>query len=128
MTIDTSALVAILTDEPERETFLRALAAAGEKRMSAATYAETGIVLLNRHGPGGYHLFEHFVARAGIDVEPVDVESARRVIEAYRRYGRGRHPAGLNVGDCFTYACAAARRGGPLLYKGDDFGLTDLTE
>lgn len=79
-----------------------------------------------RHGAGDYeHRLEPFLKRAGVDIVPVDHEQALLAREAYRRFGKGRHPASLNFGDCFSYALAV-RLGEPLLFKGGDFGLTDV--
>jgi ribonuclease VapC len=124
--IDTSALVAILEDEPERARFVRMIADAPVRRISAATYVESSIVLAAKRGRSGVHDFMLFVARAGIRVEPVDEEDARTAIDAYQRYGKGFGPAGLNYGDIFAYALAHRLRE-PLLFKGDDFTKTDST-
>jgi ribonuclease VapC len=93
--------------------------------MSAATLVETGIVMLTRYGEHGEREVDLFVQRAAIDVIAVSEEHAELARGAYRQYGKGRHPAGLNFGDCFSYALAAALDE-PLLFVGDDFSKTDI--
>ena len=125
MVIDTSALIAVLADEPERERFVDAIEAAETRQMSAATFVEASIVLEVRHGAEGVRLFDLFVDRAGIEVVPVDDDQAREARRAFARFGKGRHAAGLNFGDCFAYALAVTA-GESLLFKGDDFSKTDV--
>ena len=125
MILDTSALFAILGDEPERRSFNEAIEAAENRRMSVATYVETSIVLEARHGAEGSRELDLFLERAAIELVPVDIEQARLARRAWNRFGKGRHPAALNFGDCFSYALAAAL-GEPLLFKGDDFAQTDI--
>ena len=125
MVIDTSALVAIFFGEPERQTFLDAVTAAGSRLLSAATILETGIVLESRQGEAAGREFDLFVVRANLQIVPVDAEQADLARSAWRKYGKGRHPAALNFGDCFSYALAKST-GEPLLAKGTDFALTDL--
>jgi ribonuclease VapC len=125
MVIDTSALVAILLNEPERRAFNQAIEAAEARRMSTATFVETSIVIESRFGAEGIRDLDLFVERAGIDLVAVDAEQAQVARRAFSRFGKGRHPAGLNYGDCFSYALATVF-GEPLLYKGDDFGRTDV--
>jgi ribonuclease VapC len=125
MVIDTSALAAIFFDEPERQTFLNAITAAGSRLISAATILETGIVLEGRRGEAAGREFDLFVVRANLQIVPVDSEQADLARSAWRRYGKGRHAAALNFGDCFSYALAKLS-GEPLLAKGSDFGLTDI--
>ena len=125
MVIDTSALIAVLGDEPERERFVDAIEAAETRQMSAATFVEASIVLEVRHGAEGVRLFDLFVDRAGIEVVPVDDDQAREARRAFARFGKGRHAAGLNFGDCFAYALAVTA-GESLLFKGDDFSKTDV--
>ncbi len=125
MVLDTSALLAILMDEPERETFIAAIVEAPVCRMSAASYVEAGIVIESRNGSPGLHNLMLFLAKAKVLIDPVDREQAELALDAYHRYGKGRHKAGLNFGDCFSYALSAFRDE-PLLYKGTDFSLTDL--
>lgn len=125
MVIDTSALVAILQDEPERRTFTERLEAAPSRSVSAATLAECSVVMQARYGDAGVLALDRLLELAKVEVVPVDAEQARIGRDAYRRFGRGRHPAGLNLGDCFSYALAITRRE-PLLCKGDDFPATDV--
>ena len=124
MILDTSALLAILYDEPERPAFNDAVATE-DKALSAANFVETSMVLEPRYGEDAVHDLDLYIAKAGIAIAPVDVEQAEIAREAFRRYGKGRHPAGLNFGDCFAYALAHVR-GEPLLFKGDDFAQTDV--
>lgn len=126
MVIDTSALVAILQREPERRAFIEAIEAADARLMSVATFVEISIVIEVRHGAEGLRDVDHFIARAGLELVPVDAEHGRVARTAFSRFGRGRHRAGLNYGDCFSYALAIST-GQPLLCKGDDFVHTDVT-
>jgi ribonuclease VapC len=125
MVIDTSALLAILQDEPERRAFNEAIEAADRRSVSAATLVEASILLESRRGAAGVAALDAFLAKAGVVVRDVDRSQAEAAREAFRRYGKGRHPAGLNFGDCFAYALAQSLAE-PLLYKGEDFGLTDV--
>lgn len=125
MVIDTSALVAMLNDEPEAESFEIAVEGDPVRLMSTASYLETAIVIETRFGePGGREL-DLWLHRATVEVVGVDRDQADAARAAYRRYGKGRHRAGLNYGDCFSYALATVS-GQPLLFKGDDFGHTDI--
>jgi len=124
MIVDSSALVAIFTREPERERF-RAVIAAGRPRMSAANWVETCLVLDGRSQQSP-HLLDDLVTAMGIEIVPVDLTQARAAREAHRRYGRNSgSPARLNYGDCFAYALAITT-GDTLLFKGDDFTHTDV--
>lgn len=123
--VDTSALFAILAQEPERTTFVEAIAAAERCVISAATHVEIGIVISTRYGPAGQHYLSTFLSRAGIEISPVDAQQAETAITAYRRFGKGIHPAGLNFGDSFSYALAHTLDL-PLLFKGNDFTETDI--
>jgi len=125
MVIDTSAVLAVLQNEPERRAFNEAIEAAERRAMSTATFVETSIVIEARYGADGLRDLDLFIAKAGIDLVPVDVEQANAARRAFSEYGRGRHPAGLNYGDCFSYALAKVL-GAPLLFKGDDFVRTDV--
>ena len=125
MVVDTSALLAILLDEPERRSFNEAIEAAESRRLSAASFVEVSIVIESRFGAEGLRDLDLFLERAGIELTAVDAEQAQAARRAYSRFGKGRHPAGLNYGDCFAYALATVI-GEPLLYKGDDFGRTDV--
>ncbi|MBX7434082.1 type II toxin-antitoxin system VapC family toxin [Mycobacterium sp. Y57] len=126
MVIDTSALVAMLTGEPEAEQFEEAVVASPVRLMSAASYLETAIVVESRFGePGGREL-DLWLHRAAVDLVAVDGNQADVARAAYRAFGRGRHRAGLNYGDCFSYALAKVS-GEPLLFKGEGFTQTDVT-
>jgi ribonuclease VapC len=125
MVIDTSAVLAVLQNEPERRAFNEAIEAAERRAMSTATFVETSIAIEARYGADGLRDLDLFIAKAGIDLVPVDVEQAHAARRAFSEYGRGRHPAGLNYGDCFSYALAKVL-GAPLLFKGDDFVRTDV--
>ena len=125
MVIETSALVSMLTDEPEARLFEAAVAADPVRLMSTASYLEAAIVIEQRFGePGGREL-DLWLHRAGVDLVGVDADQAEVARSAYRRFGKGRDPAGLNYGDCFAYALAKVS-GEPLLVKGGDFGHTDI--
>jgi len=124
MVIDTSALAAIFFHEPERDAFRNAIVAASSRLISAATVLEAGMVIEGRRGGGAGREFDLFIVRAQIKIVPIDVELADLARAAWRKYGKGRHPAGLNFGDCFSYALAKAT-GEPLLTKGTDFAKTD---
>lgn len=123
--VDTSALIAILSDEPERMTFIKAIENAGSCLMSAATFVECSLVFETKYGFDGLRDLDLFVATAGIELVPVDVDQAYVARQAFYQYGKGRHPANLNFGDCFSYALAKSR-GLPLLFKGKDFSQTDI--
>jgi ribonuclease VapC len=124
MVIDTSAILAILLREPERRRFLEAIEAADSNRMSVASFVESSIVIESRYGVEGLRDLDRFVARAGIELIPIDSEQGQLARSGFSRFGKGRHRAGLNYGDCFSYA-AAISLGEPLLCKGDDFIHTD---
>jgi ribonuclease VapC len=124
MVIDTSALAAIFFFEPEREKFLKAIIADTAPLISAATVLETGMVLEGRQGESAGSEFDLFVVRANLQIVSVDAEQANLARSAWRKYGKGRHPASLNYGDCFVYALAKFS-GEPLLAKGTDFAQTD---
>jgi ribonuclease VapC len=126
MIVDTSALVAIIKREPEQAAFSAILEAEKDLKISTATYFEASIVLDGLRQPEISRAFDDLIDRAQIEVEPVTAEQAQIARQAYRDYGRGSgHPANLNFGDCFSYALARAKRE-PILFKGDDFGHTDL--
>jgi ribonuclease VapC len=125
MVIDTSAIVAILQEEPETGHFLARLEVDPTRLMSATSYLEATIIIEDRFGYDGIRDLKLFLHEAGIEIEPVTFDQAELAREAYRRFGRGNHPAALNYGDCFAYALAKAV-GEPLLFKGDDFSRTDL--
>jgi ribonuclease VapC len=123
--VDTSAIIAILFDEPEAPRLAAALAAAETRRISAATLVEASIVVeIQTRGRGGSQL-DALLRAAAIQVEPVTAEQALIARQAFVDFGKGRHRAGLNFGDCFPYALAKAT-GEPLLFKGEDFAKTDV--
>jgi len=126
MIIDTSAIVAILRAEPDALELAEAIEAAERRRISAVNFVEAAIVIDASGDPIASRQFDNFLVEAQIKIEPVDETQARVAREAYRDFGRGRHPARLNLGDCFAYALARLRRE-PLLFKGDDFTHTDIT-
>src|SRR5208282_3815375 len=127
MIIDTSAIVAILRDEPEAAWCAQAIAGARIRRVSAVNYVEAAVVIDGNRDPVASRRFEDFFREAEMIVEPVTAAQARIAREAYRDFGKGSgHAAGLNFGDCFAYALSRAT-GEPLLFKGDDFNRTDLT-
>jgi ribonuclease VapC len=124
--IDTSALFAILRDEPDARRFADAIAAATVRRISAASYVEIGAVIDGARDPVASRRVDELIQVANITVEVVTEEQARIARAAYRDFGRGSgHAAGLNFGDCFAYALAAAT-GEPLLFKGGGFSQTDV--
>jgi ribonuclease VapC len=126
MIVDTSALIAILKYEPEALAFSNAIEAAKVVRVSAASYLEVHIVVGKYKNPILQARLEEILENPGVQIEPVTAKQAEIAREAYRAYGKGSgHPAGLNFGDCFSYALAREKRE-PLLYKGDDFVHTDL--
>lgn len=125
MILDTSAVLAILFGEKEADQFDVAIASAERRRMSAGSLLETAIVLEGRRGAAAEHELDSYFRVAEIDVVPVTVAHAQAARRAWRRFGKGNHPAGLNYGDCFAYALAEAL-GEPLLFKGGDFALTDI--
>jgi ribonuclease VapC len=125
--VDSSALVAILWNEPDAAAFARAIDAASVRRISAGTYIELGIVVDAKRNPVASRRIDEFISEAAISIEPVTESQARTAREAYCDFGKGsRHPAQLNFGDCFAYALAKAFRE-PLLFKGNDFTHTDVT-
>ena len=125
MVIDTSALVAILHDEPERPEFTEAIETAERCVMSTASFVETSMIIESRYGPDGTRDLDLFISKAHIELASVDMDQAHVARDAFRHYGKGRHPASLNFGDCFAYALARLL-GEPLLFKGTDFTLTDI--
>ncbi len=125
MILDSSALLAILQDEPERHAFNRLLEEAESRRLSVASFIEVSIVLECRFGPQGVRDLDLFLERAGVELVPVDAAQANAARQAFARFGKGRHPAGLNYGDVFAYALAVTV-GEPLLFKGEDFAKTDV--
>ena len=125
MVIHPSALLAILLKEPEAEALARAIWRGTPRLLSAAALLEASMVIEARLGEEGSRDLDLLIYRAGIEIVPVDVQQAEVARVAWRRYGKGNHPAALNFGDCFSYALAKVT-GGALLFKGGDFGRTDL--
>lgn len=125
MVIDTSAIVAILFDEPERRRFNEIIEAHEIRLISAATLLESSMVVEGRSGESAGRELDLLLHRARFVTAAVDPEQVDLARHAFRHYGRGRHPAALNFGDCFAYALAA-QRDVPLLFKGDDFSRTDI--
>ncbi len=126
LVIDTSAAVAVILGEPGGEELAARLEDALARLMPAAIRVELGIVIEARLRPAGQDVVDRFLRDAKVDIVPVDADLADRAMSGWRRYGKGRHPAGLNFGDCFTYALAD-RTGYPVLCTGDDFAATDIT-
>jgi ribonuclease VapC len=125
MVLDTSALLALLLDEPEAEAFRAALDDDEARLVSAATLLEAAIVIEAKKGEAGGRELDLLVHRAAMTIVPVDADHVAEARRAWRRFGRGRHAAGLNFGDVFGYALARAS-GEPLLFKGDDFSKNDV--
>jgi ribonuclease VapC len=125
MVVDSSAVLAILFNEPERDSFSDAVAAAGARLMSCVNALEAAVVVSSRKGPYGAMEFDLLLHRAEFEVVPFTADHFRLARDAYERYGKGRHPAGLNLGDCCAYALAR-HTGEALLFKGDDFTRTDV--
>jgi len=125
MVIDTSALMAILRNEPERPAFVEVIEASDSRIMSTATFVEASIVAEKSRGAEGLRELDLFLTTARIDLVSVDREQAHAARRAFTRFGKGRHRAGLNYGDWFSYALAMTVAE-PLLFKGDDFGHTDV--
>jgi ribonuclease VapC len=124
--IDTSALVAILRDEPDATQLIEAIRSMSRRRISAGTYVELGIVIDRPRSAVASKRMDDLLAQMAITIEPVTESQARIARDAYREYGKGSgHKAGLNYGDCFSYALAR-ELGEPLLFKGDDFARTDI--
>ena len=125
MIIDSSAILAILFEEPDAERFEAAIANAWPRRMSAVALLEATMVVKGRGGAAAGNDLDAFLERARVEFVPVTPEHVNVARQAWRRFGKGNHPAALNFGDCFAYALAAVS-GEPLLFKGDDFALTDI--
>ena len=125
MVIDTSAIMAILLSEPEGDRLIAALEAEQTRLISAATVVEASLVVLGRFGEAGESLLDRLLRTIGAEVVPVGDEQVAIARDAALRFGRSRHAAALNFGDCFSYALSIARNE-PLLYVGDDFSRTDV--
>ena len=125
MVIDTSALVAVVRGEAESDRFNRAMRVAFPRLVAAPTAVEASVVMLSRFGEAGLADLKELMRETSIDVVPLTSEHVALAVDAFRRFGKGRHTAGLNFGDCFAYALAKAT-GEPLLFKGNDFSQTDI--
>ncbi|MFZ3265684.1 MAG: type II toxin-antitoxin system VapC family toxin [Terriglobales bacterium] len=125
MILDTSSLVAIIAEEPDAERYIEAISRASLCRISAANFLELSIVIESQFGSDVLRQCDALFRRVGIVIEPVTVEHIHVARQAYHDFGKGRHPAGLNFGDCFAYALARTTAE-PLLFKGGDFGKTDI--
>ena len=125
MIIDSSAVCAILFGEPDTRRYEESIAAADVRRMSAVNLLEASIVVESRSGPAGVELLDALVHQAAIEVVPVTAEHVAVALRIWRRYGKGNHAAGLNLGDCLAYALSETT-GEPLLFKGNDFSQTDI--
>ena len=125
MIVDTSSLVAILTKEPDYELYIDAISRARRCIISAGNFLELSIVIEGQFGADVLRQCDALFRRVGIVIEPVSLEQAQTARQAFHDFGKGRHPAGLNFGDCFAYALAKVS-GEPLLFKGEDFKRTDI--
>jgi ribonuclease VapC len=126
MILDTSAMIAILFNEDDAEIYAEAISRAESCRLSAATFVEIATVVEAQTKNNGSRQLDAFIRRAGIAIDPVTEEQAHIARQAFIDFGKDRHPAGLNYGDCFSYALSKVTRE-PLLFKGGDFAKTDLT-
>lgn len=125
MIVDSSAVLAILYAEPEAKRFEMAILSAANRRMSIANVLEASIAIGRRVGAEGCRQLDTYLEDASIELVPVTLDQLEVAREAWRRFGKGNHSAALNFGDCFAYALAGVS-GEPLLFKGDDFPLTDI--
>lgn len=125
MVIDTSALLAILLGEPEAADFSRAIAADPKRLVSAFSALEAAVVILARKGPAGTRELDLLLHSAGVTIVSFEADQTLLARAAYEKYGKGHHPAALNLGDCCSYALARSS-GEPLLFKGNDFSRTDI--
>ena len=126
MIVDTSAILAVLFGENDAENYARAISEADVCRISAATFVEVSVVVESQTGDAGSRQWDSFFRTAGIGIEPVTEEQAHTARQAWSDFGKGRHAAGLNFGDCFSYALAKVS-GEALLFKGDDFRKTGIS-
>lgn len=125
MVVDTSAIIAILCNEPDAETFEKVFEETPVRLLSAASFLEASLVIEARYGEAGGRELDLLVTKSGLEIMPVTVEQAEVARVAFRRFGKGRHRAALNFGDCFSYALAKVTSE-PLLFKGRDFVKTDV--
>jgi ribonuclease VapC len=125
MVVDSSALIAVLFGEPEAAVFLDCLEKAPRRYLSSFSWFETSVVVEAKKGPAGMQILHTLVSELPFDLIPFDASQAEIAMDAWRRFGKGRHPAGLNLGDCASYALARTLSLA-LLFKGEDFTKTDL--
>jgi len=125
MIVDTSAIIAVLLGEEEADDFTEQILKSDDCLMSAVSFVEASIIAESNGGDGGVRQLDAFIRTAGISIEPVSEEQALAARQAYSDFGKGRHAAGLNLGDCFSYALSKVS-GEPLLFKGADFRKTDI--
>lgn len=125
MVLDPSAVLAILQNEPQRRKFNEAIEAADTRSLSTASFVECSMIVESRYGADGVRDLDLFLAKAQVSLVAVDEEQANLARRAFQKFGKGRHPAGLNFGDCFSYALSRALDL-PLLFKGSDFSQTDV--
>lgn len=125
MILDASAIIAMLRAEPEAHDFAEAMVSAGSRRVSAVNYVEAAAVIESRRDPVASRRFDDFFRSSRVTIEAVTERQAQMARQAYRDFGKGRHKAGLNLGDCFAYALAKDLDE-PLLFKGNDFKHTDI--
>ena len=126
MVLDTSALMAILLGEPEAKALSQAIARDPKRLVSAFSALETAIVIETKRGESGSRELDLLINKAKIEIVPLNAEQSELARKAWRLYGKGHHPAGLNIGDCYSYSLSKYS-GEPLLFKGDDFPRTDVT-
>ncbi|MFP4003969.1 MAG: type II toxin-antitoxin system VapC family toxin [Alphaproteobacteria bacterium] len=125
MVIDTSAILALVQEEPEHARFREKIERDGKPLLSAVSLVECSIIIASRFGDTGLDKFDLLLNALGIEIVATDRNQAYAARRAYRKFGKGHHPAALNFGDCFSYALSTAT-GEPLLYKGNDFSRTDV--
>jgi ribonuclease VapC len=125
MVVDTSAILAIIFEEQDADLFLGKLARARSRQTSVVSYVEASMLMISRRGTGAEDELNLMLSESEIAIAPVDIDQAKLASVAFRKYGKGRHPAGLNFGDCFSYALAKSSAE-PLLFKGFDFAKTDI--
>src|SRR5579863_1281218 len=118
MVLDTSAIMAILQDEPQRRRFNEAIEAAETRSLSTASFVESSMIVESRYGPDGVRDLDLFIAKSQVSLVAVDADQADLARRAFQKFGKGRHPAGLNFGDCFSYALSRSLDQ-PLLFKGN---------
>jgi ribonuclease VapC len=125
MIIDTSALMSILLSEADAETYATSLHSASQLAIAAPTWLECSLVITSKRGAAGQEIFVELINALAVEIVPFDAALAQLAYNAWLRFGKGRHPAALNMGDCFSYALAK-QRGESLLFKGEDFRQTDI--